>query len=153
MRTTVPPAAEVADRNQPPTADDLFTAVYREYAPMVRRIILSKLARADYDLADDLTQNTFLALFRYRNRLDLDRDPGGLLNVMAKQSVSHHFRAMRNTREVPSDTGHWRFANRAFNPTAAGTLAPVTAAPGTDSDPNMDEALRRARTARIGGAR
>lgn len=136
-----------------PTTDELFTAAYIQYAPMVRRIILSKLARADYDLADDLTQNTFLMLFRYRNRLDLNRDPGGLLNVMAKQSVSHHFRAMRHTHEVPSDTGHWRFANRAFVSSAGGTLKPLDTAPG-DSDPDMDEALRRTRAPRaLVGAR
>lgn len=139
----------------PTSADDLFIAAYREYAPMVRRIILSRMIRRDNDLADDLTQNTFLELFRIRNRTDMASDLGGLLHVMARQSVSHHFRVMRNTREVPADTGHWAYANRALVPAAGGTLKPLATHPG-DSDPDPDEALRRVRESKprtLAGAR
>lgn len=137
-----------------PTTDELFTAAYRQYAPMVRRIILNKLVRPDHDLADDLTQNTFLALYRVRNRYDMVRDLRGLLAVMARQSVCHHFGVMRNTREVPADTGHWSFTNRDLAPSAAGTLAPLRTFHPGDSDPDMDEALRRVRTVReLAGAR
>jgi DNA-directed RNA polymerase specialized sigma24 family protein len=136
------PAGTPATR--PTSTDDLFTAAYRKYAPMVRNVILSRMIRRDDHLADDLTQNVFLALFRIRNRYDMARDLGGLLHVMARQSVSHHFRVFRNTREVPADTGHWAYANRALAPAAGGTLKPLDACPG-DSDPDPDEALRRVR--------
>jgi DNA-directed RNA polymerase specialized sigma24 family protein len=122
----------------PTTTDDLFTAAYTQYRPMVRRVILGKLGRRDHDLADDLTQNVFLELFRIRNRTDMARDLGGLLHVMARQSVGHWYRVMRNTREVPADTGHWSFANRNLTPAASGTYDVVNTG---------------FRTARIGGAR
>ena len=121
-----------------PSTDELFTAVYREYAPMVRWTIVNKLDGRNLDLADDLTQETFLRLFRYRDRIDFGPRVAGLLKVMAKQSIGHHYRLMRNTREVPTDTGHWSTANREMEPARGGYYTP--AATGF-------------RTAQFGGAR
>jgi len=138
--------------------NELFTATYAKYLPMVRATIAGRLDTSDKHLVDDLAQNTFLAFYRYLGRLDDSRDFGGLLRVMARQSITHHFRAMRNSHEKPADTGHWTFANREMEPgtgyyTPAATgfrTATLPDRPG-DSDPDMDEALRRAR--QTGGAR
>lgn len=120
------------------TSDELFTAAYAQYRGMVRQTIVNKLGGRDLDLADDLTQDTFLRLFQYRERVDFGPRVGGLLKVMARQSIGHHYRVMRNTREVPTDTGHWSCSNRAMEPGAGGYYTP--AATGF-------------RTAQIGGAR
>ena len=148
-RAQITPAEQLNER---------FTTTYTRYLPMVRATIAVRLDASDKHLVDDLAQNTFLAFYRYLDRLDDGRDFGGLLRVMARQSIGKHFGVMRNTREKPADTGHWTFANREMEP-GAGYYTPAatgfrTAAlpdrPG-DSDPDMDEALRRAR--KTGGAR
>ncbi|MFI0932934.1 RNA polymerase sigma factor [Streptomyces sp. NPDC021019] len=114
---------------------DLFTAAYHQYRPMVRNTILGRLTQygaPDTHLAEDLTQNTFLALLRYGDRITEVRNIGGLLRVMARQSVSHHYRLKRNQCEKPADTGSWQYANRNLGPTAAGyytTAATGSAAP------------------------
>ncbi|MDT0568887.1 sigma factor [Streptomyces sp. DSM 3412] len=136
-----------------------FTAAYSQYLPMVRATIRGRLTASDAHLVDDLAQNTFLAFYSYLSRLDATRDFGGLLRVMARQSISHHFRVMRHTHERPVDVGSWQYADREMGGTGAGYYIPastgfrtaaITPRPG-DSDPDMDEALRRAR--QTGGAR
>lgn len=115
-----------------------FTAIYARYLPMVRATISGRLDASDKHLVDDLAQNTFLALYRCLDRIDDGRDFGGLLRVMARQSISHHFRTMRNTHERPTDMGHWTFANRETAATGSGYYIP--AATGF-------------RTAQVGGTR
>lgn len=105
--------------------NERFTATYTQYLPMVRATIHRRLDDSDKHLVDDLAQNTFLAFYRYLARLDDSRDFGGLLRVMARQSVSHHFRVMRNSHERPSDLGHWTFANREMAATGAGYYTPA----------------------------
>lgn len=134
--------------------NDQFAAAYREYRPMVRNTILGRLAQygpADTHLAEDLTQNTFLAFYQRLHNTTAVHNAGGLLRVMARQSIGHHYRAMRNRYEQPADTGHWTFTNRELGATAAGYYTPattgfrtaaITPRPG-DSDPDPDEALRR----------
>ncbi|MEU9894257.1 sigma-70 family RNA polymerase sigma factor [Streptomyces phaeochromogenes] len=133
--------------------NERFTTTYARYLPMVRATIAVRLDASDKHLVDDLAQNTFLAFYRYLDRLDGGRDFGGLLRVMARQSISHHFRVMRNTHERPVDVGSWQYADREMGGTGAGYYIPastgfrtaaITPRPG-DSDPDMDEALRRAR--------
>ncbi|MEU2797451.1 sigma-70 family RNA polymerase sigma factor [Streptomyces sp. NPDC007117] len=141
---------------------DQFTAAYHQYRPMVRNTIIGRLDQygtVDPHLAEDLTQNTFLALYQQGDRITDIRNVGGLLRVMARQSVIHHYRLKRNQCEKPADTGSWQYANREMGPTAAGYYTPSaggfrTAAIGNgDSDPDMDEALRRARAGRQAVAR
>lgn len=96
--------------------NERFTAAYTQYLPMVRATIHGRLNDHDAHLVDDLAQNTFLAFYRYLGRLDASRDFGGLLRVMARQSISHHYRTMRNTRERPADTGSWQYADREMHP-------------------------------------
>lgn len=118
--------------------DELFTTTYTQYLPMVRATISARLDTSQKHLVDDLAQNTFLAFYRYLDRIDDSRDFGGLLRVMARQSISHHFRTMRNTHERPTDTGHWTFANRETAATGSGYYIPAPTG---------------FRTATIGGAR
>ncbi len=130
--------------------NERFTAAYAQYLPMVRATIHNRLHASDTHLVDDLAQNTFLAFYRYLSRLDTSRDFGGLLRVMARQSISHHFRVMRHTHERPVDVGSWQYADREMSGTGAGYYTPattgfrtaaITSRPG-DSDPDMNEALR-----------
>ncbi|MFJ9427576.1 sigma-70 family RNA polymerase sigma factor [Streptomyces sp. NPDC101249] len=133
--------------------DELFNATYSQYLPMVRETIRQRLGQSDRHLVDDLAQNTFLTFYRYLARLDASYDFGGLLRVMARQSISHHFRLLRNQREQPADFGHWTLADRAVAATGSGYYIPaptgfrtatLATQPG-DSDPDMDEALHRVR--------
>ncbi|MFJ3140950.1 RNA polymerase sigma factor [Streptomyces halstedii] len=159
MANRAMPAATTA--TAPATLNEQFTAAYAQYRPMVRNTILARLSlygSPDVHLAEDLTQNTFLAFYRQGDRLTQVRNIGGLLRVMARQSVGHHYRLMRNQFEKPTDTGSWQYANREMGPTAAGYCTPTagdfrapTLADNGDSDPDMDEALRRVR--QTGGAR
>jgi DNA-directed RNA polymerase specialized sigma24 family protein len=132
VSTTVPVAADAADRF---TA--LFTAVYREYAPLVRRTALAALNDADRHLAEDLMQETFLRVYRQRTALGEIRSLGGFLKVATRRAVWDHYKVKRNTMERPVDVGHWSFANRSMA-SSGGYFTP--AATGF-------------RTARIGGAR
>lgn len=120
------------------TPDDPFTATYKRYRGMVRWAILDKLGNNDAALADDLTQETFLRLFQYRERIEFGPRIAGLLKLMARQSVGRHYAVMRNTRELPADTGHWSYSNRNLATSGTGYYTP--AATGF-------------RTAQIGGAR
>lgn len=108
--------------------NELFATTYREYRPMVRNTIIGRLSlygSADPHLAEDLTQNTFLAFYqRLHNATDI-RNAGGLLRVMARQSVGHHYRAMRNRYEQPADVGHWTYANRETAATGSGYYVPA----------------------------
>lgn len=123
--------------NQPPTADDLFTAVYAEYAPMVRRIVLANLNDGHKHLADDLMQETFLRIYRQGVQLDQIRSMSGFLGLASRRTVLDYYKVKRSTAETPADTGHWSFANRDLAP-SGGYYTP---------------ARTGFRTAPIGGAR
>jgi DNA-directed RNA polymerase specialized sigma24 family protein len=105
--------------------DERFTAAYNQYLPMVRATIHRRLNASESHLVDDLAQNTFLAFYSYLPRLDATRDFGGLLRVMARQSISHHYRAMRNALERPTDLGSWQYSNRELGGTGAGYYIPA----------------------------
>lgn len=138
------------------TPEAQFTALFTAYQSRVQGFILGKLPWGDRHLAEDLTTETFLSLWRSviePGKLIQHRDPFAVMATIAKRRIADHYRVMRNTREVPTDTGHWSYSNRSMAPSGAGTLAPVRANTG-DSDPNMDEALKRARQGRqLAGAR
>lgn len=110
----------------PTSTDDQFTAAYIQYRRMVRRVILNRLYNGDTFLADDLTQDTFLALYRYRARINFGTPRiAGLLKVMARQSIGRHYAVKRNSCEKPADTGDWRYSNRNMSPAASGACEPV----------------------------
>lgn len=121
----------------PTSTDDLFTAAYREYAPMVRRIVLANLNDGHKHLAEDLMQETFLRIYRQRVQLDQVRSLPAFLGLASRRTVLDHYKVKRNKAETPTDTGDWSVSNRTMEATG-GCYTP--AATGF-------------RTARVGGAR
>lgn len=118
-------------------AEDQFTTTYREYAPMVRRIILANLNDGHEHLADDLMQETFLRIYRQHVQLDQIRNLRAFLGLASRRTVLDHYKVKRNKAETPTDTGHWSVSNRTMEVTG-GYYTP---------------ARTGFRTARIGGAK
>lgn len=119
------------------TADELFTTVYREYAPLVRRVVLANLNDGHQHLADDLMQETFLRIFRQHVQLDQIRSMPAFLGLASRRTVLDHYKVKRNKTETPTDTGHWSVSNRTMEATG-GCYTP---------------AVTGFRTARVGGAK
>jgi DNA-directed RNA polymerase specialized sigma24 family protein len=80
-----------------------FTAIYAAHATRVHRLVLAELRPADRHQADDLTQDVFLALWRYLQRGEQVTRPTGLLTVMARHRVIDYYRLARVRREVATD--------------------------------------------------
>jgi DNA-directed RNA polymerase specialized sigma24 family protein len=134
--------------------NERFTAIYTQFQPRITRLVQHEIRNGNPHLAEDLTADAF-----YRAWLDLhkcrattDAQMYGWLAALARRTVMAHYRTKKNTAETPVDTGHWSYANRDMEP-GAGYYTPaptgfrtatITPRPG-DSDPDMDEALRRAR--------
>ncbi|MFJ2007385.1 RNA polymerase sigma factor [Streptomyces chartreusis] len=134
--------------------NERFTALYTQFQPRITQLIRSEVRGGSPHLAEDLTADAF-----YRAWLDLhkcrattDGQLYGWLASLARRTVIAHYRAKKNTTEIPADLGHWRFSNREmdrdagyYTPAATGfRTATLSDRPG-DSDPDMDEALRRVR--------
>jgi len=104
-----------------------FTALYATYRPRVEGYIAGRLTIRDPQLAEDLTAEVFASLWRshYMPGRPVEERVWGLLSTIAARRIVDHYRPMRNTREVVTDTGHWRYANRAFAPAGGGTLKPL----------------------------
>ncbi|MYU22711.1 sigma-70 family RNA polymerase sigma factor [Streptomyces sp. SID8352] len=133
--------------------NERFAAIYTQFQPRIARLVTREVRGGNHHLAEDLTADAF-----YRAWLDLHKcratTDGQMYNwlaTLARRVVTEHYRWKKNTAEVPADTGHWTYANREMDPSGAGYYTPAatgfrtaTLANG-DSDPNMDEALRRAR--------
>ncbi|MDH6121997.1 DNA-directed RNA polymerase specialized sigma24 family protein [Kitasatospora sp. GAS204A] len=108
-----------------------FEALYRSYARQITSHITARLFRPDAQLAEDLTSETFLTLWRKMGAgLAVER-PRALLMLMADRAVADHFRrassresatdfAATNLSEVP--------AGAAAAPHLAGLLAELEAA-------------------------
>lgn len=151
-----------ADRRGTPAQqlNERFAAIYTQFQPRITRLVTHEIRGGNHHLAEDLTADAF-----YRAWLDLHKcratTDGQMYNwlaTLARRVVTEHYRWKKNTAETPADLGHWTFANRQMNATGAGYYTPaatgfrtatLTPRPG-DSDPDMDEALRRVRQ---GGAR
>lgn len=135
--------------------NERFATIYAQFQPRIIRLVQREVRGGNIHLAEDLTADAF-----YRAWLDLHKcqaeSDGQMYNwlaALARNTVSRHYRVKKNTAEVPADTGHWSFANREMENGPAGTYTPastgfrtatITPRPG-DSDPDMDEALRRVR--------
>ncbi|MGV4890389.1 hypothetical protein DKG34_38710 [Streptomyces sp. NWU49] len=141
--------------------NERFAAIYAQFQPAITRLVTREVRGGNPHLAEDLTADAF-----YRAWLDLhkcrattDGQTYNWLATLARRVVTEHYRTKKNTAETPTDLGHWQFANRQMNGTGAGYYTPAatgfrtaTLATGNgDSDPDMDEALRRVRQG--GGAR
>ncbi|KFK91508.1 hypothetical protein IX27_00305 [Streptomyces sp. JS01] len=134
--------------------NERFATIYAQFQPRITNLVRNEVRGGNHHLAEDLTADAF-----YRAWLDLhkctattDAQLYSWLATLARRTVTAHYRTKKNTAEQPADLGHWSYSNRPMNQ-AGGYYAPAptgfrTAAIGNgDSDPDMDEALRRARQA------
>jgi DNA-directed RNA polymerase specialized sigma24 family protein len=118
MRTTVPPTVDT----------DGFTQLYATFRPRLEGYIATRLPRRDSQLAEDLTAEVFLSLWRshYAGGRDVDvRHPWGLLATVAGRRIADHFRLHRNYRETASDMTSWEYANRPLTSGESGAMSPV----------------------------
>lgn len=96
-----------------------FTTIYATHQPRITALVRSEIRGNDHHLAEDLTADAF-----YRAWLDLHKcrattDTGiyAWLAVIARRTVGQHYRIKKHTLEVPTDLGHWSYANRDMEPT------------------------------------
>lgn len=123
-------------------AEVSFEALYIAFRPRIEGYIANRLPRRDSQLAEDITSEVFLSLWRSHyapgRQVDVQR-PWGLLATVASRRIADHFRLARNVRETPTDTGHYSFANREME-TGAGYYTPAATgfrtATWSDDDPN-----------------
>ncbi|MFB6889453.1 RNA polymerase sigma factor [Kitasatospora sp. NPDC056327] len=81
-----------------------FDAIYREHTGYITRYILRHLFTPDRDLADDLTSETFLLLWRKMSDGLVVEHPRALLQMMAGRVIADHFRRA-SSRETAMDFG------------------------------------------------
>ncbi|MEU0705389.1 sigma-70 family RNA polymerase sigma factor [Streptomyces bacillaris] len=81
----------------------LLDSWFREYAPMVRRVVARAVRREDVDLVDDLAQDVWVEAWQYLLRGNTVTRPAGLLAVMARSRVCGHYRLARVRRETLTD--------------------------------------------------
>jgi RNA polymerase sigma-70 factor, ECF subfamily len=83
--------SERDDSSETPAANvsitDAFADLYRQHAPAVYRFAMRCVSRKD--LAEDLTSEAFLALFRNLDRIDASRLPAWLLTVVRNRARDH----------------------------------------------------------------
>lgn len=73
-----------------------FEMVYVRYCTKYRQFILAMVK--DSDIADDITQNVFMKLWKNREKLDENLSLTAYLYVMSKYEIYNHFRMLRNHR-------------------------------------------------------
>jgi RNA polymerase sigma-70 factor (ECF subfamily) len=66
---------------------DVFEGLYRQHVQSVYRFALSCVSRKD--VAEDLTSEAFLALFRNLDQIDASRLPAWLLTVVRNRARDH----------------------------------------------------------------
>jgi RNA polymerase sigma factor (sigma-70 family) len=89
-----------------------FETLYRQHAPAVYRYALSLVRRPD--VAEDLTADAFVALFRDLDRIDAGQLPGWLITV-----VRNRARDMWRRRVV--EERHAEHVNRVASPAVGAT--------------------------------
>ncbi|PJN22402.1 RNA polymerase sigma factor [Kitasatospora sp. CB02891] len=79
-----------------------FEAIYRDHSRQITLYIAMHLHRTDRHLAEDLTSETFIRLWRsITTGLEIER-PRGILNTIAAHVIADHFRRA-SSREQPVD--------------------------------------------------
>lgn len=148
--TAMTPAQQLNER---------FATIYATHLPRITTLVGSRIINAeDKHLTHDLTAEAFTQAWLHLHKCEATTDAKvfSWVATIARRTVAHHFRTKKNLMERPADLGSWQYANRPLDQ-AAGYYTPTangfrTAAIGNgDSDPDMDEALRRVREA--GGTR
>lgn len=79
---------------------DAFEALYRQHVQSVYRFALRCVSQKD--LAEDLTSEAFLALFRNMDQVDASRLPAWLLTVVRNRARDHWRRQMVEERYAGS---------------------------------------------------
>ena len=64
-----------------------FDDVYRQHLPTVLRVAARVVGRRD--VAEEITADAFLELYRQFDRIDLDRLPGWLLTVVRNRGIDY----------------------------------------------------------------
>src|SRR5215471_17228332 len=73
-----------------------FEAIYRAHVDVVFRYAVRLLGNRE--LAEDITSETFLELYRHRDSIEASRLPGWLLTVARNRTVDHWRRAAAERR-------------------------------------------------------
>ncbi|MFJ1581761.1 RNA polymerase sigma factor [Streptomyces sp. NPDC088197] len=160
--------------------NDRFTTIYAKHSERITALVRREVRVADRDIAEDLAADAFFRawLDLHKCNATTDAQMFAWLAVVARRTVGQHYRIKKNTMERPVDTGHWSFANRDLAPAGGcytpsrngfrtatgddGPAIPKLPIPGPrgpvdhdgDSDPDVDELLRRVREHRaLVGAR
>ncbi|MEV6426036.1 sigma factor [Streptomyces sp. NPDC051662] len=84
-------------------ARELLDSWFREYAPMVRRVVARNVRFGDEHLADDLAQDVWVEAWQYLLRGNTVVRPAGLLARMARSRVAAHYRSAWVRREQAMD--------------------------------------------------
>lgn len=66
---------------------DAFDDVYRRHLPVVLRTAARIVGR--HDVAEEITADAFVELYRQFDRIDLDRLPGWLLTVVRNRGIDY----------------------------------------------------------------
>lgn len=117
-----------------------FATIYATHQATITAYLVAQVRSGDRHLAEDLASETFTRAWVSLHQVRGQDDTQLLrwLRTIARHAAIDHYRRARNTREVPTDTGHWSYTNREMEPAAGGYYTP--AATGF-------------RTAQFGGAR
>ena len=81
-----------------------FEAVYRQHLPTVLRAAARAVGRRD--VAEEITADAFLELYRQFDRIDVDRLPGWLLTVVRHRAVDYWRRQQVERRHLAGEPGH-----------------------------------------------
>ena len=76
-----------------------FDDVYRQHLPTVLRVAARVVGRRD--VAEEITADAFLELYRQFDRIDVDRLPGWLLTVVRNRGIDYWRRQQTERLLVP----------------------------------------------------
>jgi RNA polymerase sigma-70 factor, ECF subfamily len=76
-----------------------FDEVYRQHLPIVLRVAVRVVGRRD--VAEEITADAFLELYRQFDRIDVERLPGWLLTVVRNRGIDYWRRQQTEWLLVP----------------------------------------------------
>ncbi|MFC8724280.1 RNA polymerase sigma factor [Streptomyces bacillaris] len=105
-------------RKPSPQSCDRLAALYAAHRGRIARLLVGEVRNADRHLAEDLTQETFIAAWLDLDQMRATTEPqtAAWLTTIARRIAGHHYRVKRNTCEFPADTGDWQMTNRDLVP-------------------------------------
>lgn len=107
--------------------NEQFEDIYRTHHARLAGVVRREVRHGDLRIADDLTADAFMQawLNLHKCRATSDAQVFAWLATIARRTVGQHYRAKKNTCEVPADTGHWSYANKAMETGPAGCYTPA----------------------------